>query len=321
MATDVLDVLTPDRSCVASARSHQQQNKMKNLIIDIFRQEFSETVLAVNEIIGLGSVNSVFEVQGTKRAYIIRLNTDGKRLEYQKEHWCISKTRELGIPTPKVLGIGSVENTIFMVQEKINGINGIKCNQTEKRKIWEKLGNYAAVFQQVKRIEDKDVEENEFHKDWKGRLEYNLRELNEEDSLLKNKIFSATEHNKMSMALSSIESINFDTGLIHGDLCPRNVIVNGETVYLLDWGTAEINVVPHTELGITLLSEEASSIQCKYFMKGLGLTPKKYKSIEQELKVLNLLHHLDKYRWAEGQGMTVFDDFIKKIKKAFVEIN
>jgi tRNA A-37 threonylcarbamoyl transferase component Bud32 len=294
---------------------------MKNLIHEIFSREFSEIILSVNEIKGLGSVNSVFEVHGRRGEYIIRLNTEEKRLEYKKEHWCISSVGELGIPTPKVLSIGMLENFSFMVQEKVNGINGINYPLAKRRKIWEKLGSYVAIFQQIKRIEDEEVEENEFHKNWKSRLRYNLSELNEEDSLLKMKVFSKVEHKEIRIALSSFESIDFNVGLVHGDLCPRNVIVNGDIIYLLDWGTAEINVIPHTEIGILLLSEEASSVEIKYFLKGLGLTPDKYMEIENELKTLNLLHRLDKYRWAEGQGISSIEDYTKKIKKAFVEIN
>ncbi len=294
---------------------------MKNIIVEIFDQEFSETILSVSEIAGFGSVNRVFEIHGTRGEYIIRLNTDEKKLEYQKENWCISKIRDLGIPTPKVLSYGLVKNSSFMVQEKVSGINGVKCNRRDKIKIWEKLGNYAKIFQQVKRIEENEVEENEFHKSWKSRLEYNLGELNEEDSLVKKKIFSAVEHKKIRTVLSSIESIDFNVGLVHGDLCPRNVISNGDLIYLLDWGTAEINVVPHTEIGVLLLSGEASSVELNHFLKGLGLTPNKYMAIEHELKILNLLQRLDKYRWAEGKGISSIKEYEEKIKKTFDEIN
>jgi tRNA A-37 threonylcarbamoyl transferase component Bud32 len=294
---------------------------MKDLIHEIFSREFSEIILSVNEIKGLGSVNSVFEVHGRKGKYIIRLNTEEKRLEYKKEHWCISSVRELGIPTPKVLSIGMLENFSFMVQEKVNGINGINYPLTKRRKIWEKLGSYVAIFQQIERIEDEEVEKNEFHKNWKSRLRYNLNELNEEDSLLKMKVFSKVEHKAIRIALSSFESIDFNVGLVHGDLCPRNVIINGDIIYLLDWGTAEINVIPHTEIGILLLSEEASSVEIKYFLKGLGLTPNKYMEIENELKTLNLLHRLDKYRWAEGQGISSIEDYSKKVRITFDNMN
>ncbi len=294
---------------------------MKNIIIEIFSREFSETISSVSEITGLGSVNRVFEIHGRRGEYIIRLNTDEKKLEYLKENWCLSKIRELGISTPEVLSFGLIENFSFMVQEKVDGINGVNCSIAEKRKIWKKLGNYAKIYQQITSIEEKEVEENEFHKSWKSRLAYNLGELNEEDSLLKKKIFSTVEHKKIRMALSSIELMDFNVGLVHGDLCPRNVILNGDTIYLLDWGTAEINVVPHTEIGILLVSEEASRDEIKYFLKGLGLTRNNYLAIESELKILNLLHRLDKYRWAEGQGISSFEDYTEKIKKTFDRIN
>lgn len=44
-------------------------------------------------------------------------------------------------------------------------------------------------------------------------------------------------------------------------------------------------------------------------------------NFENELKILNLLHRLDKYRWAEGQGISSIQEYTEKIKKTFDGIN
>jgi serine/threonine-protein kinase RIO1 len=110
-------------------------------------------------------------------------------------------------------------------------------------------------------------------------------------------------------------------GLVHGDLCPRNVIVNKQDIYLLDWGTAEINIVPHNEIGQLLMSDEVSKAEFKVFLNGMGISNDEFKSMEEEINVLNFLHQLDIYRWAEGQGISKINDYPLKVKNTFDRLN
>jgi tRNA A-37 threonylcarbamoyl transferase component Bud32 len=209
----------------------------------------------------------------------------------------------------------------YMIQEKIIGINGQFCTSKEKRYIWKCLGNYAKKYQQVKRIENQEVEDKEFHKNWKSRLEYNIVELNKNDSLLKNNILTAREQYKSKKVLNRILDKEFKTGLVHGDLCPRNVIWSKGEVYLLDWGTAEINVVPHSEIGILLMSGEAKAAEFEIFMEGLEISQTEYDSMEEEIMILNYLHRLDKYRWAESFDSKNIMEYGKKLRASFEKIN
>lgn len=294
---------------------------MEKIIQEIFETELGEVVLAINEIIGLGSVNRVFDVSGNQGDYIIRLYESlDKRLEYEKEKWCIEQVAGLGVPSPQVLSMGFRQETLFMIQGKIPGISGQACERIEKDKIWNALGRYAARFQQISRIENRAIEAKEFHKDWKARLRYNLNELNEEDSLRRNKVLSEAEQNQAKEALMQLENKDFQVGLVHGDLCPRNIIWSSGVVYLLDWGTAEINVVPHIEIGTVLMSKQADPKAFQSFLDGLGISSLRYESMEAEIHCFNLLHHLDKYRWAEGHHVENIKDYENNIRETFDRI-
>lgn len=295
---------------------------MERIIQEILRYELSEEILSIIEIDGLGSVNKVFDIKGIYGDYIIRLNEDiGKNIEYQKEEWCLDKVLNLGIPTPKVLKMGLDTGISYMIQEKINGINGEFCSLIERKAIWKCLGKYARKYHQIKRIENKEVEESEFHKNWKSRLEYNIRQLNENDSLIANKILTSIEQQESRAVLTRFKDREFEVGLVHGDLCPRNVIWSKEGIYLLDWGTAEINVVPHSEIGILLMSGEANEEEFKYFIEGLGISLTEYEKMQQEIKILNYLHILDKYRWAESYDISNIKEYEKKVRITLEEIN
>jgi fructosamine-3-kinase len=290
---------------------------MKELIQEIIDQELDDEIQSVKEIKGLGSVNTVYDIKGQNGNYIIRLNSTEKRIEYKKEKWCIEKIGKIGIPTVKILANGEKNGYCFMLQTKIPGINGNKCNSKEKAKIWLELGKYASKYQQIKSIEDEEFKKVSFHKDWKSRLNYNLRKLNKNDSLIKEGILRDFEQHYAKEVLKQLIGREFNTGLVHGDLCPRNVIMNKGKIYLLDWGTAEVNIVPHNEIGMLLMSNEASKEEFQFFLKGMKIKNEEFIRIEEEINILNFLHQLDIYRWAEGQGISKINDYPLKVKKTF----
>ena len=301
-------------------------NKMKvhqmDTVLEIISKALNEKIYSIKEIKGFGCVNLIFEIIGKQNEYILRLNhEEGKWIEYRKERWCLDQVATLDIPSPRVLSMGMYQQMPYMIQTKVPGLNGRLCTSAERRKIWKKLGTYAAKFHQIKQIGDSEVTQANFHKDWKSRLRYNLEELNEADSLLAKKIFSHAEQKSAKAALANLESKDFKMGLVHGDLSSQNVLVDHDTVYLLDWGTAEINIVPHNEIGILQMSKEASEEEFQLFLSGLGISPTHYLKIAEEIKRLNLLHRLDKYRWAEGHLIENIQDYEVKVREAFEKIN
>ena len=120
--------------------------------------------------------------------------------------------------------------------------------------------------------------------------------------------------------LEQLASKEFKSGLIHGDLCPRNIIWDRGKVYLLDWGTAEINVIPHIEIGIIMSSGEANKEEIETFIEGYGISANEYEQIGREILIFKFLHRLDKYRWAKGNVPHVIDRYIDKVKSAFRDL-
>jgi len=69
-------------------------------------------------------------------------------------------------------------------------------------------------------------------------------------------------------------------------------------MYLLDWGTAAIDIIPYNEFGIILIEGETDKEEFNSFLNGMGIDEKKYFEIETIIRQSNILHRLDKYRWA-----------------------
>lgn len=292
-------------------------DSIQETIQKILTQELSEHLHSIQPIQAYGTVNQVYDLAGSKGHYVIRLNAEDKRLEYQKEHWCFDRVGALGIPTAKVLKIGRHGDLNYMLQEKIPGLNGTESGEEEQRNIWQRLGEYAAIYQEENRIQVDEFEEAAFHKTWRDRLFYNIAELKEDDSLLRSEVFRQEEHERAKSLLHILKTKEFKEGLVHGDLSPRNTIVNQTAIHLIDWGTAEVDVVPHMEIGIVQMSGEANELEFQHFLVGLGIDQPTYLEMERDIRLLNFLHRLDKYRWAEGQEGLKLHEFAEKIRHTF----
>ncbi len=293
---------------------------MERIIKSILHHHQLKGPFAIQKINGLGIVNQVFEVIGDEEDYIIRLNDLASDLEYQKEDWCLQRIASLGIPTAQILARGVFDKFAFMIQTKIPGQNGQESRAAQKALIWQALGSYARIFHQIDRIAVPAVEEAEFHDNWFARLQYNLGELNPQDSLLIQAFFSLEEHEYIRQALQKLLNKQFKSGLVHGDLCPRNVIIENDKISLIDWGTAEINIVPHNELGVLLMSGEASAEDFAHFLAGMEISESAYQQMKPDILLINLLHQLDKYRWAESYDPEHLLDYVEKIKAAISEL-
>ena len=247
------------------------KDKMENNVRKILESELNLKIDSISEIINLGSVNSIFDVTCHGESYIVRINPDSsKEFEFWKEKWCIQKVNTLNIPSPNVLKVGTINDLPFMIMNKIEGLNGSKCTPIEKIKIWKNLGEFANKFHSVKQIQELHIASDEFHDNWISKLDYNINQLSKDDTLLKRNVFTINEQEYAQNILITLKNINFTEGLVHGDLCPRNAMWENGKVFLLDWGSSKIDIVPHTEIGIVQMDNDLSEDEFKSFLSGLG---------------------------------------------------
>jgi len=211
---------------------------MKALIDKIVKKDLGEEVRSISEILTFGSVNNVYNVTTERGSYIIRINdAENKRLEFLKEEWCINAVTKIGIPSPCIIKNEIIDGYPYMIQEKIEGVNGSTCSKEVQLKIYNFLGECARKFNTIPDIDLPELKEAEFHENWQSKLDYNIQQLTASDSLLSNGIFNFNEHQKLKAALTSLKNMNFTMGLVHGDLSPRNVIAN------VAWALVEMHIM------------------------------------------------------------------------------
>lgn len=83
-----------------------------------------EEVKTSYQIEGKGITNQVCVVETEINKVVVRMNVKDEYQSLIKEKWCIEQAAEVGVPGPKVMSIGIVDETAYMIQGFIEGVNG-----------------------------------------------------------------------------------------------------------------------------------------------------------------------------------------------------
>ncbi|MDF2962209.1 MAG: phosphotransferase [Paenibacillus sp.] len=275
---------------------------------------FQERVKSVVPIVGKGIVNQIAVVETTGFKAVIRMNNLTAQQEYVKERWCLEQAAAAGIPGPQVLSVGAAEEHAYMIQTFVEGDNG-EDTDAPKKSVWGQIGEYAKIIHKIPaagygeqlfdpfRGEFKAPPHEGFDGSWISFVQYNRRSLTENDRLIELGVITASESRKADSIFEKLQQPTAGFGLNHGDLSLKNTVVNRKNsrVFLLDWGSAEVNLVPYRDL-IELLQSigngrlDEPSFQA--FLDGYGMSGHDFAELQQEMKGFQLLIAFDKLRWA-----------------------
>jgi len=296
-----------------------------NIALKIARVYFKNDDIAIR-LIGNGTNNMNFLATAPQGKIVVKLSFASKEHraldDYKKEEWCIQKAQSVHVPVPKVLDLGVFEGRAYMIMSLVPGIDGNKIENHIS--IYHKVGGYLKRIHQisVKNFGDTliNYEKDEFRDSWKKYLTYNISSLNLDDELLSRQIISAQESQAIREIFIRLQEKKFIFGLSHGDSTLENVLVDGDSVHLIDWGTAEAHVVPHFDIIRLLRQQDEEGIpndeEFYAFLSGLGITEKEYHdSLEREIHEIRLLISIDKLRWAVDKSPDNVDYYTNRFEK------
>jgi len=288
---------------------------MKDLIVlqaaQIAGDFLQEEVKLSYQITGKGIDNQIFVVETESQKVVVRMNNKDTYPTYIKEKWCIEQAARVGVPGPKVLSIGIVDDVAYMIQSFIHGDNGLD-SEVHKSDIWRQLGDYAKRIDSIhvkgsgKNLIDPihGVFQSPSHAGSDGSLhgdvQHNINCLTEQDPLIKLGVITQRESQRVKILFENMNKETFRFGLIHGDISLKNVIVHANQVILLDWGNAEVSVVPHGTVNQVMqyqmlgLKEGPNISEFKAFLDGYGLSDED----TDVMSPLLLLRAFDNLRWA-----------------------
>ncbi|MGN7415362.1 aminoglycoside phosphotransferase family protein [Paenibacillus sp. SAF-068] len=313
---------------------------MKNSVVNQAEQIASnfllEKVTSSHHIIGKGFVNQVCLVETASHKVVVRMNDPDTYSTFVKEKWCIEQAASVGIPSPQTLSVGRTAGHAYMIQTYIEGDNGLDTT-VPASVIWRKLGEYTKQFQSIPvngfGREMHDVVQNQFYSpphagsdgSWHGYVQYNINSLTEQDPLIELGVITMKQSQVVRQWFEQLKLQKFRFGLCHGDLSLKNTIVSstGE-ITLLDWGNAEVTVVPYGDI-IQLIQcqgrgEGPDKEELKAFLRGSGT------SIQEQERELNQASHIlllkafDTLRWAIDRSPDQIELYTGLAKQALDQV-
>ncbi|MFA6547982.1 MAG: phosphotransferase [Candidatus Magasanikbacteria bacterium] len=282
--------------------------------------------------LGEGSNNVNYLVDGESKIVIKLSKPDFEYKafsDYKKESWCLTKAHELDIPSPKVLKLGQHNGRAFLIESYIDGSpvalldDSSTFSEEEKLKVWNKLGKYTKRINSVPVVGwgENLVGDGVFDGSWEKHIQYNIKSLNEDDILLQMEVLDKQLSKKIKQLFQSLCDKKFIFGLCHSDMALRNSMIgkDGE-VYLLDWGSARAEIVPHYELNEILRASKPNEETLKAFLDGYGISQEQFEQMDLDLKILDLLNEIDTLRWAIDKRPSAIQEYIDRVKIAIIKL-
>ena len=258
--------------------------------------------------------------------YVIRIDSnESSPSRFQKEAWCMTEAEKLGVLGPQMIGVGMMEGHPYMLLSYIEGKHGEDVEKEAHIHVWGKLGEYARKIHSIKAsgYGERMTAPGKFDGSWQEYLDYNISSLSLNDKLLTSGFITSDQSEILKTNFLKLKEDNFDFGLIHHDLSLKNTIVapNGD-VYLLDWGSAEVNVIPHIDVGEIFRSSLAEdSAELEIFLKSYGMTKEEFEKIKPDIIRLRLLTCTDKVRWTLDRKPELVNQKVKELQDVLKKIS
>ncbi|MFS0872904.1 aminoglycoside phosphotransferase family protein [Paenibacillus xylanilyticus] len=287
-----------------------------------------EPVTSSHQIIGKGFVNQVCLVETEHHKVVVRMNDKHNYPTFVKEKWCIEQAAAAGIPGPETLSVGIADETAYMIQTFVEGDNGLDTT-VDTTHIWRKLGEYAKCIHSIPVDgfgEQMDPVQGRFYSpphpgsdgSWQGYVQYNIHSLTEHDPLIEFGVITKTESRMVRQWFEKLKMEEFRFGLCHGDISLKNTMVSQTgQVTLLDWGNAEVTVVPYGDIihmiRCQIHGEGPEPEQLNAFLDSYGLNEKELDLLRHVL----LLKTFDNLRWAIDQSPDQVHFYVEMAQKVF----
>ncbi len=275
----------------------------------------NEPIKQITPLVGKGQVNTLFIVHSRSSQVVVRMNDAAQsRHTYAKEQWCLEQAAVRGIPSPTVLTHGLYDGVAYMLLTVLSGTNG-EDSPRGTFPIWSTLGRYAQRTHTIPASGFGDLLADphqgvfcaplhaDFDGSWASFVTYNVDSLTDHDRLRTLGVLTQAQAKILRVQFDALLSRAFTFGLNHGDLSVKNTMVDTHgNISLLDWGNAEVHIIPHWDLVQLLTSHlvtgRPNAAEFHVFLEGYGLSQQQFAAMQNEVATLMVLRTFDTLRWA-----------------------
>jgi aminoglycoside phosphotransferase (APT) family kinase protein len=277
---------------------------------------------------GGGLSNSVFEVRVAEGDFIVRTHEKPTKFnDYLKERWAMEAARAAGVPTPRVLEVGNAgDGRPYMISEKVHGIDGRMAPR--RLELVEALGRAAAQLHKVGTrgfgpVFDWSANTLSRQESWPHWLAEGFEVERRLDVLLKHRVIHARQASRLRRRAAEMARWRKRPVLHHGDLRPKNAIVDadsGRLLAVLDWENCISAPAPFWDLSLAL--HDLGVDEKEAFLAGYGMKPRAVAAAMPYVRLFNILNYahavesaarkkrpeqLDRFRMRLAGGLDLYD--------------
>ena len=266
----------------------------------------------LTRVSGRGSCNHVFIAAAEPDKLVIRMNNDRASNEFLKEDWCMAQARTVGVRVPHPVARGVLAGWNFSVQSFEGDGNG--ADVEDQLSVWHWLGRMAAQFHCVPvkgfGLTLQNEESGRFDGNWQEFVTSNL------EAVAGRRCCDGLSDGHVTSLYDRFEKLAegcFQFGLCHGDLMPRNVVLDQDLMTLIDWGCAQAHIVPHFDFREILRDYTSDSAEVEAFASGYGLN-KELNTLMPEIESVLLVCAFDVVRWATDRAPDQIDETQRQLR-------
>ena len=277
--------------------------KMERAVRDIGRRHFGERPRKI-ERLGGGRTNTVLGFRVSQGLYVFRMHESaGKVHDYLKERWAMDAARAIGVPTPRVLEVASLDDgRPYMIQERVEGVEARELS--DRMAPLREMGGFAARLHTIRTrgfgyVFDWSENLLSQQMSWAGYLASGFDAESRVALLQRHRMVNARQVRALRSSIRTALVWRKTPVLHHGDLRLKNLIVDPDTGRIraiVDWENCLSSPPPYWDLSIAL--HELGIDEKEAFLEGYGMKPAQFSKIVPFVRMLNMLNYAHAVRSA-----------------------
>lgn len=270
--------------------------RARKLVLSVARHHFGEPARQLAEC-GGGLTNAVYRFKVSQGEFVARTHEDSTKFQdYLKEQWAMDAARAVGVPTPRVLEVGSfADGRPYMISERVHGIEGRLA--PKRLDLLEQMGQAAAKLHTVRThgfgsVFDWSTNTLSKHGTWAGYLAKGFGTKARIDILARQRMLTPKQAHWLEHSMAAFARCREPPVLHHGDLRLKNVIVDpasGRIAALIDWEGCASMPGPAWDLSLALHDLGIDGKEA--FLRGYGIKRRRYLESLDAVRCFNMLNY------------------------------
>lgn len=202
-------------------------------------------VAASGQPLAGGKENHVVRVRTASDDVVVRFARDQGRayVPFDVEAWCLKAAARASIRTSELIAHGSSDGRAYLVATHVPGVPAAP----DDLRGWRAVGEFVSALPRLQTHDAPDELFSRFGRNldhaWQEHLAYNLTALQSDDTLASVGVYHRAHRRALRDVLDSLRERKLPQGIIHGDTAHRNLLRDGSSYAVIDWGAASTGPV------------------------------------------------------------------------------